>query len=213
MTLTGVFGGAFDPVHCGHLRTMVELREALALDRVLMVPNGTPPHRAAPVAPAAARVAMLEAALAQMPGCELDRRELDRDGPSYTIDTLLELRAQEPAPTLCLLIGYDAFCGLPAWHRWLELFELAHIAVAERPGAGARIPSALAVEVTARRSDPAGLRAARAGRVVFCETTQLAISSSDLRARAAAGRSLRWLVPDAVARLLEDNAWYGRTDD
>ena len=187
--MIGIFGGTFDPIHCGHLRAIVELRDALALDEVRVIPCARPAHRDAPAAPPAARVAMLRAALRAMHGCVVDERELARPGPSYTVDTLAELRDERPTAALCLLLGHDAFAGLAQWHRWRELFTLAHVVVARRPGA-APLPAELA------------------GRVHFCDTTELAVSSTALRAFAAARRSLQWLVPDEVARLIDTNAWY-----
>ena len=208
--MIGVFGGTFDPVHCGHLRAIVELRDALALDEVRVVPCARPAHRDAPAAPAAARVAMLRAALSGMRACIVDERELGRPGPSYTIDTLAELHAELPDAVLCLLLGHDAFAGFSRWHRWRELFALAHVVVARRPGAvDAPLPPELADEVRARHADdPVQLRDTRAGRIHFCDTTELAVSSTALRTFAATRRSLQWLVPDDVARLIETNAWY-----
>lgn len=206
--LIGVFGGTFDPLHCGHLRTMLELHEELSLDRLLVVPCGTPPHRAPTAAPADARLAMLKTALEGFDGFEVDERELHRDGPSWTVDTLASLRADEPDAALCLLLGSDAFVALPSWHRWSELPELAHIVVARRPGVELLLPEALQPTVRARRAEAAALRDAPAGSIVFCETSQLHVSSSRIRELAAARRSLRWLVPDPVERLIEEKGWY-----
>ena len=208
--MIGIFGGTFDPIHCGHLRAIVELRDALALDEVRVVPCARPAHRDAPAAPPAARVAMLRAALRSMRGCVVDERELARPGPSYTVDTLSELRAEFPATSLCLLLGQDAFAGLARWHRWRELFELAHVVVARRPGTAVDgLPAELAAEVRARAaSGPAQLRDEVAGCIHFCDTTELAVSSTALRGFAAARRSLQWLVPEEVARMIDTNAWY-----
>ncbi len=209
MKLLGIFGGTFDPVHSGHLRAMLELRDTLSLDQLIVMPCGVPAHRPPPVAPAEARVAMLEAALNDFEGAVIDRRELERDGVSYTVDTLLAMKDESPGTSLCLLLGQDAFLGLPGWHRWSELFGLAHIAVARRPGGSLLMPPPLADAVRGRRCDsPAELRASESGRVIFCETSQLEISSSWLRSQVAAGRSLRWLVPSSVAKLIEANGWY-----
>ncbi len=209
MKLLGIFGGTFDPVHCGHLRAMLELQETLGLDQLRVMPCGIPAHRPPPAANAAARVAMLEAALADFPGAEIDRRELEREGVSYTVDTLVAMSEEFPGSSLCLLLGQDAFLGLPGWHRWTELFDLAHIAVARRPGGSLLMPPPLAEAVRGRRCDaPAELRDAAAGRVIFCETSQLEISSSWLRAQAAADRSLRWLVPASVEAIIEAEGLY-----
>lgn len=212
--MIGVFGGTFDPVHIGHLRLMVELRDALSLDAVHVVPCAEPVHRDMPAASAAARVAMLEAALADMARCRVDDREIRRGGPSYMVDTLESLRAESSDRPLCLLLGRDAFLGLPGWRRWRELFALAHVVVAARPGHGMEPAPDLAAEVSSRWADGvAALRAAPAGRVLVCATTELEVSASALRAMAAAGRSLQWLVPREVARLIETNAWYAGVDN
>lgn len=209
MKLLGIFGGTFDPVHCGHLRAMLELQETLDLDQLRVMPCGIPAHRPPPAATAAERVAMLEAALEDFPGAEIDRRELEREGVSYTVDTLVTMGEEFPGSSLCLLLGQDAFLGLPGWHRWTELFELAHIAVARRPGGSLLMSPPLAEAVRGRRCDSAGeLRDTGSGRVIFCETSQLEISSSWLRAQAAAGRSLRWLVPASVEAIIEAEGLY-----
>ncbi len=119
MTLPlGVFGGTFDPIHCGHLELAREVRKALALASVRVVPAGDPPHRAAPVATAAQRLAMVELAVEGVDGLVADRREIDRPGRSYTVLTLASLRAEFATQSLVLIVGADAFAGLPAWHRW-----------------------------------------------------------------------------------------------
>jgi nicotinate-nucleotide adenylyltransferase len=136
--MIGIYGGTFDPVHFGHLRTALEVREALGLDEVRFTPCRQPPHRVAVASPEA-REKMLELALAKEAGFVLDRRELDRPGPSYMIDTLAALRAEWGADaSLCLILGRDAFLGLPSWRRWNELTGLAHLVVMTRPGAGPR---------------------------------------------------------------------------
>lgn len=214
--MIGIFGGMFDPVHCGHLRAMVELRDHLSLTELRVVPCANPAHRAGAVASAQARVAMLTAALREMSGCVVDDREIRRGGPSYTVDTLLELRREKPDGPLCLLVGHDAFARLDSWHRWQEIFDLAHVVVARRPGIaddtlGASLRAAVAGRLT---DDPTALRRRPSGLVFMSDTTELAISSTALRADAAAGRSLQWLVPPAVAELIETNGWYtGGVDD
>jgi nicotinate-nucleotide adenylyltransferase len=199
-----VFGGTFDPVHVGHLRAAWEASEALDAE-VRMVPAKIPPHRPQPVASAAERATMLRAALTGQQRLQLDLRELDREGPSYTFDTLASLRreigAQRP---LVLLIGADAFMGLSSWHRWRELFELAHVCVLTRPAQIPAMPDALAVEVAARKVDSVGvLRDAPAGRVLDMVVSALGISATRIRRLLAERREPRWLVPQA---LLDDPA-------
>ncbi len=130
----GLFGGTFDPIHYGHLRTAFELLQALKLSQVRFLPTGSPPHREVPMAEPVLRLQMVRAAVAAQSGFVVDDREIRRQGLSYSIDTLTELRADFPQHSLCLLLGMDAFLGLPTWHRWREIFELCHVVVAHRPG-------------------------------------------------------------------------------
>ena len=195
-----LLGGTFDPVHNAHLRVAWEAAEVLDAE-VRIVPAGLPPHRDPPVASAAERAALLRAALEGQGRLALDTRELRRDGPSWTVDTLLDLRAEAgPSRPLVLLLGADAFAALPSWHRWRELFELAHLGVLSRPGhAPGELPTELRTKVASRRcSDPAQLHASPAGRVLPIPVTPLEISGTQVRALLAAGREPRWLVPDAL---------------
>jgi nicotinate-nucleotide adenylyltransferase len=195
-----LLGGTFDPVHNAHLRVAWEAAEFLDAE-VRIVPAGLPPHRDRPVASADQRAALLRAALEGQGRLVLDTRELRREGPSWTVDTLLDLRAEAgPARPLVLLLGADAFAGLPSWHRWRELFELAHLGVLSRPGhAPGALPTELRTKVASRRcSDPAQLHASPAGRVLPIPVTPLEISATVVRALLAAGREPRWLVPDAL---------------
>lgn len=194
-----ILGGTFDPVHIGHLRVALEASEALAAP-VRLMPAHVPPHRPAPVASAAQRVAMLRAALAGQDRLRLDTRELDRSEPSYTVDTLRQMRNEFGAvQSLILLLGADAFVGLPTWHRWRELFDLAHIAVMTRPGHDASLPAELRAEIAPRgAASAAELHMSPAGKVFDLPVTPLEISASRVRALFAAGRDPRWLVPDAL---------------
>jgi nicotinate-nucleotide adenylyltransferase len=194
-----ILGGTFDPVHLGHLRAAWEASELLDAE-VLLVPARVPPHRARPVASAEQRVAILRAALANQDRLGLDLRELRRDGPSYTIDTLASLRAEFGGrQSLTLLIGADAFGAFPSWHRWRELFDLAHVCVLTRAGHLRSLPGVLAEAVAARRATGvAELRSEAAGRVIELAVTPLDISATRVRALLAEGRAPRWLVPDAL---------------
>jgi nicotinate-nucleotide adenylyltransferase len=195
-----IFGGTFDPIHNAHLRVAWEAAEALDAD-VRLLPASVPPHRDQPVADARQRAAMVRAALVGQTRLMLDTRELQREGPSYTIDTLLELRAEiGEARPLVLLVGADAFTGLTTWHRWRELFDHAHIGVLTRPGHdAAALPTELRTKIASRRcADAASLRETAAGRVLPIAVTPLEISASRIRAILAAGREPRWLVPDAL---------------
>jgi nicotinate-nucleotide adenylyltransferase len=199
----GVFGGTFDPVHVGHLRTAHELMTALGLAEVRFVPCRLPPHRPPAVAPEALRLRMLEAALEGLPGFRVDGRELRRPGLSYMVDTLASLRQEVGDRPLCLLLGLDAFLGLPTWHRWREIPDLAHIVVARRPGVAQPLEGEAGELLESRGTTSASdLARVPAGRVLLRDVTQLEISSSAIRALVAGGGDPRFLVPDAVLELI-----------
>lgn len=197
----GILGGTFDPPHLGHLAVAEEAREVLGLERVLFVPAGRPWQKAdRAVTPAALRLAMVERAVAGNPAFVVDRREVDRPGPTYTVDTLAELAAIEPAGTeLWLILSAEALAGLATWREPGRVLELARLCVAPR---GPGLDPAEAV---------AGLLAAfpaAADRFILLDRPRLAISSTEIRARVGAGRSIRYLVPDAVAELVTRYALY-----
>jgi nicotinate-nucleotide adenylyltransferase len=212
----GLLGGTFDPLHVAHLRLAVEAREALGLCEVRFIPAGTPPLRAVPQCAARDRLAMVELALATLPGFSVDPGEVlaaaDSPAPSYTVATLERQRrlhgAQRP---LLLLLGADAFARLESWHRWRELFALAHIGVATRPGHGIRVGAggtALDAEFAAREGAAADLAGAPAGRIVPFAITALEISATAIRERLAKGLSVRYLVPDPVLDYIETRQLY-----
>jgi len=207
----GVFGGMFDPIHYGHLRTAHELHELLALDRIAFIPAGDPPHRAAPLADAATRVAMVTAAIAGDDRFYVDERELRRAGPSYTVLTLEELRAERGAQPLVLILGMDAFAGLDRWHRAADLIGLAHVVVALRPRATLPAAGMQAALLADRRcDDPAELARQPAGLVHVCRNTQIDLSSSAVREVVAAGRDPRYLMPGAARRIILATGSYAR---
>lgn len=207
----GVFGGTFDPIHYGHLRTAFEMLQALQFDELRFIPCGDPPHRGTTFAAASERLRMVELAVAGQQGFSVDDRELRRDGPSYTIDTLLALRAEFPDSSLGLIVGMDAFLGLPAWHRWQEILGVAHIIVAHRPGWKAPDMGALGeliADYGTHRVDD--LHQALQGRIHIHAVTQLEISSTEIRELVAAGRDPRFLMPDAVRDEIENSGCYAR---
>jgi nicotinate-nucleotide adenylyltransferase len=211
MSPIGIFGGTFDPVHVGHLRTAFELQQALKLGEVRFLPTGNPPHREQPVADANLRLAMVRAAVADQPGFVVDDREVRRSGVSYSVDTLGELRRDFPDRSLCLLLGMDAFLGLPHWRRWRELFDLGHVIVAHRPGWKAPITGPLGELMVDRGTGSIrDLHTALAGRIYVHAVTQLEISSTELRQSIAQGVDPRYLVPDAVRDILRETGCYAR---
>lgn len=210
--MIGIYGGTFDPVHYGHLRSALEVKEALDLDEVRFLPCGVPPHRRSPEAPAHLRLRMLELALQDAePGFRIDARELERKGPSYMMDTLVSLREELADRPLCLILGKDAFAGLPSWHRWRELFDQAHMIVMKRPDAPEPVTDEVLAElVRGRRVDDAGaLQSRPAGLVHEVEVTRLAIAATRIRQLLRAGKSPRYLLPDPVLDLIREQKLYG----
>jgi nicotinate-nucleotide adenylyltransferase len=205
----GIFGGTFDPVHIGHLRSALEVAEFMALDQLRLIPSARPPHREAPQVSACDRLAMVELAVAGLAPLCVDDRELKRDMPSYSIDTLESLRRELAADDqLYLILGWDAFCGLPTWHRWDELLEHCHILVLQRPDADSEAPETLRNLLAARSvSDPLTL-AGPAGQISFIWQTPLAVSATQIRTLLASGKSARFLVPDAVLTYIHAHGLY-----
>lgn len=208
----GIFGGTFDPIHYGHLRTALELKQTLELAQVRFVPCANPPHRAAPMTDGRTRLELVKAAIRGERGFVADDRELARAGPSYTVDTLESFRAEYPRRSLCLLLGMDAFLNLPSWHRWQDLLGLAHIVVAHRPGWRAPDTGTLGELLRERRTGSAAeLAASRAGRVHVQPVTQLEIASTDLRAAIRAGLDPKFLMPDRVRKIILETECYAET--
>ncbi len=211
----GILGGTFDPIHYGHLRLAEELGERLRLEEVRFFPSGTPPHRSAPAVTADHRLAMARLAAGGNARFTVDDRELRRAGPGYTFDTLKELRAElGDARPLALLLGADAFLEFATWHRWREIFGLAHVAVAHRPGFpverwAERMPEPLAREYSARlMQQPLAIHLSPAGGIVIVPFTALEISATAVRDMLRAGASPRYLLPGAVLDYIRSHGLY-----
>jgi nicotinate-nucleotide adenylyltransferase len=203
MMAVGLFGGTFAPIHNGHLRLALELKERLQLSCVHVLPSANPPHRAAPSVPPQRRLAWAQLACAEEPGLLVDDREIRRSGPSYTYDTLVDLRGEYPQTPLVLLLGDDAANNLHTWHRWRELFELANLVFVERPYEPPVPAPELSAFLRGRRVSTSGeMLAHKAGYWMSASIPPLAISSTRIRQLLAAGRSIRGLVPEAVIRSL-----------
>jgi len=215
---TGIFGGTFNPVHYGHLHIALELKQTLGLDEMRLIPCAMPPHREPPGVTAEHRLAMLRLAIGQHPemAAELsvDPCELEREGPSYSIDTLKlfreELGQQRP---LSLCIGMDSFVGLTNWYRWNELLDYAHIVVAARPGWQPPIDGVLAALLTERQiHHPTGLGDCAAGNILLLESSLLPISATEIRRKLANNLALDSLLPDTVIDYIRQHGLYNKQE-
>ncbi|MGB9430509.1 MAG: nicotinate-nucleotide adenylyltransferase [Gammaproteobacteria bacterium] len=209
MRKIGIFGGSFDPIHYGHLRPALEILDALSLDEIRFIPAGLPPHRGAPVAAASLRLEMVQAAVVSEPRFRVDDREMRRTAPSYSVDTLAELRREFPQAALMLIVGMDAFLGFPGWHEWQSIFDLANVVVAHRPGWMWQSSGALFEAVRRRQAESVKeIANVSAGRILLQPVTQLEISSTQVRAAIAAGGDPRYLMPEAVRKLILNSHCY-----
>jgi nicotinate-nucleotide adenylyltransferase len=185
-------GGTFDPIHLGHLRAAENARETVGLDRVEFVPARVPPHRPGPLSSPLDRYAMVCLATAAHPAFVASDRELRREGPSYTVDTVQSVLEEEPGAQVVLIVGSDTFPEMAGWRDPQQLFSLCSVAVVERPEDGSPRPAAIALP----------------GEVTTVRGPGLAISATAVRERVRAGRSVRYLVPEAVAEYIGKKGLY-----
>ena len=211
----GILGGTFDPIHYGHLRLAQEVADKLRLAEVRFMPSGTPPHRSSPGAAAADRLAMVQLAVTGNSLFTVDPRETVRSGPGYTVDTLTAMREEVGAgQSLVLLLGADAFLELATWSRWHQLFTLAHVAVAYRPGFPvdtwqSRMPQPLAAEYNKRlMRQPLGVHTAPAGGIVVVPIAALDISATLIRDAMLAGSNPRYLLPEEIIKYIQEHDLY-----
>jgi len=206
----GVLGGTFDPIHNGHLRLAWEACVQLGLQQVRLIPCHVPPHRATPSTAPRHRLAMTELACRDVPGFVVDDWEIQRDRPSYSVETLTHLREQHgPNTRIVFLMGMDAFRQFSTWHQWPQILELAHLWIAQRPGAP--LPPADSQEgrlLQQRGTNASSLLAIPAGGLCVYDSTALDISATQLRAQMAQGISPRFLLPDAVWDYIQHNNLY-----
>lgn len=205
MTAIGIMGGTFDPIHYGHLRAAEEVRQGFGLERVIFVPSGRPPHKPAEEVTAPEhRYVMTLLATADNPYFEVSRMEIDREGPSYTLDSLREFRRiYSPETALYFITGLDAVLSITSWNGYMELFDLADFIAVTRPGYSVQALSALGVY----------LGEDRFAKIHPFPVTLLAISSRDIRKRVREGKSTKYLVPDPVMKYIEKEGLYRRDAD
>jgi len=210
--MIGVYGGTFDPIHFGHLRPAMEILQAFGLSQIRFIPCGVPPHRDAPYATPEQRVAMLECAIEGVPEFVCDPREIQRGGPSYMIDTLRSLQATVGDEACCLILGMDAFAAFHTWHQWRDILGYCNLLVMQRPEFEAEkvISAAQLIELVqqVRVMDVMKFIQEAPGKLMFYPVTQLDISSSRIRELIAQRRSLRYLMPDRVIALIEEQGIY-----
>lgn len=207
--MIGVMGGTFDPVHIGHLRVALEVKETLGFDEMRLVPCRSPPHRPMPAVSVELRLIMLERAIIDEPGLVIDTRELERSGPSYMVDTLRSMRDEIPGESLGLVLGMDAFVELQNWHQWQELPKLAHFIVMHRPGSVPQMPGFLCRLKGVYYPDRSeALKEYEAGCVFFQEVTPLDISSTVIREIIRSDGNPRFLLPEPVLELIRERGLY-----
>ena len=200
--MIGIFGGTFDPVHYGHIKPALSIKQALNLSQLRFIPNRIPPHRETPWLSVEQRLSLLKTALNDYSDIVIDERELDRDGQSYMVDTLASLRADLPGETLCLIIGMDAFFGINLWHRWRSIFDLCHLVVMTRPGfeqetTAEHMPAGDYQFLSERMvQDINAITAESTGKILLKSVPQLDISSTRIRARLLASEDISQWMPE-----------------
>ena len=209
--MIGILGGTFDPIHFGHLRTALDVQQALGLDQVRFIPLHRAVHRDQPETPAALRLQMVQAAIADEPSLIADDRELRRSGDSYSVDTLSSLREEFPDQPISLLLGMDAFNGFADWHRPEEILRLAHLVLMQRPGSGEPADPRVR-EILERHGceQPSLLREQSGGLIYRQGVTQLDISATRIRTLVASGQSPGYLLPASVLALIREHHLYRR---
>ena len=208
--MIGILGGTFDPIHYGHLRTALDVQQALSLDEVRFIPCGEPPHRNKPLAESLQRLSMVRAAIAGQAKFTVDDREIRRKGPSYMVDTLASLKQDFKDKSLCLILGSDAFNGLDQWHQWQQVFDFANVVVMRRPvvDGQATLNKRVFTQVKHRLLDKDALKKKHNGGVCFIPVTQLDISATVIRQQWQQGRDIRFFLPDSVLTLIQQQNIY-----
>lgn len=205
----GILGGTFDPIHFGHLRTALELYQSLDLHEVRLIPCYQPVHRKLPVASPEQRLAMVRCAISGEPALKVDQCEIQRKGPSYTVNTLEILHKKLSHTPLCLIIGIDALLGFASWHRWEEIIKLAHLIIVHRPHYHLPRTGVIADLLKHRlKQTAAALHESLAGNIILHPVTSLEISATDIRKQFVMGKNPRYLLPDSVYSYIHEHGVY-----
>lgn len=205
----GILGGTFDPIHFGHLRTALELYQALDLAEVRLIPCYQPVHRKLPIATPNQRLAMVQSAIVNESALTVDDCEIRRQGPSYMIDTLLDLRTRNPNTPLCLIMGIDALLGFPSWHRYQDILTVAHLIIAHRPHY--HVPQTGTIANLLKKHlihSHTALHTTLSGHIILHPVTPLEISATDIRKQIAMDRNPRFLLPDPVYQYIKEHGVY-----
>jgi len=205
----GFLGGTFDPIHFGHLRPALEIQESLNLSTLYLMPNYLSPHKSSTLATAQQRLRMVELATQSTPQLAIDNQEILQTGPSYTIDTLKRLRAQHPTTPLCFIMGMDALLQFDKWHQYQEILNYCHLVVSYRPGAAPQFNDTVKALLAQHQvAEPSHLHDTLCGAIYLQNTTQLAISSSQIRRLVAAQQRIDFLTPSAVCHYIQQQGCY-----
>lgn len=205
----GLFGGTFDPVHFGHLAPIKQAAVQTGIDCVLLIPCFVSPLKTSPKVSTVHRLAMLKLACQDEPLFEVDDRELKRQQPSYTVDTLLQLRSERPNTPLCFFMGMDSLVSLNNWHRWQDILKLCHIIVCRRSGYENHMPEVIKALISKHQTnDNKDLSNALAGHIFIAETDMLNISATDIRRKLAKGETLQTLLPPSVIAYIQQHKLY-----
>lgn len=202
-------GGTFDPIHFGHLRPALDVMQNIGLEQVRFLPNKVPPHRPQPWLSSDVRKQLVEMAIADVPQFVLDDRELKREGRSYMVDTLAELKLQFDDACLCLIMGMDAFAGFTQWHQWSSILELCHLIITTRPGVtmfnqdGADFGEHHSMLQQRIVNGVEGLQQRQNGQILLQSTTLLDISATQIREHLSRGESIQYLLPENVREYLQ----------
>lgn len=205
----GIYGGTFDPIHVGHIGAASDVQQALQLGEVRMVLSARPPHRQQPILSAAERFGLLQLALQDHALLKADNTEIKRQGPSYMVDTLIELRQQSPNSPLLLILGAEAFNGFMSWHRWQDILQLAHIVITNRAGYSDQLGDQLSAYIEPFIShDKSQLKQQTHGKIYQQVVTVQDVSATEIRQRLKARELVAQMLPDRVRESISHHGFY-----